>query len=177
MRTEIMEGLLTLLDRKVQLACRKIILFLDNAPCHSETFQNNFKNIKLIFLPKCTTSWLHPRDTGKISAVKCKYRKRLMKYVVSQIYKGKNASEIIKDVNIAKAIHWLQVALRDVSTETIIHLFQKCELGQESVNSITNDSEIDKNLRIFILSFVKTTKSLLKILLHLMIIWQHRLVK
>ena len=32
-----------------------------------------------------------------------------MKYVVSQIDAGKNASEIIKDVNIAKAIHWLQV--------------------------------------------------------------------
>ena len=28
--------------------------------------------------------------------------------------------------------------------QTIINCFQKCEFGQESVNSITNDNEIDK---------------------------------
>ena len=33
-----------------------------------------------------------------------------MKYVVARIDEGKTASEIIKDVNIAQAIHWLQVA-------------------------------------------------------------------
>ena len=52
MRTEIMENVLRLLNREVQLERRKIILFLDNAPCHPETLQNNLKNIKLIFLPK-----------------------------------------------------------------------------------------------------------------------------
>ena len=43
MRTEITEDVLRLLDRKVQLECRKIILFLDNAPCQPETLQNNIK--------------------------------------------------------------------------------------------------------------------------------------
>ena len=52
-------------------------------------------------------------------------------------------SEIIQHVNIAKAIHWLQVAWRDASTEPIINCFQKCRFGQESVNNITNDNEID----------------------------------
>ena len=32
----------------------------------------------------------------------------------------------------------------DVSIETIINCFQKCGFGQESVNSITNDNEIDE---------------------------------
>ena len=150
MRTEIMEDVLRLRDRKIQLERRKIILFLDNAPCHPETLQNNLNNIKLIFLPKCTTSRLQPLDAGIIRAFKCKYRKRSQKYVVSRINEAKSASEIIQDVNIAKEIPWLQVAWRVVSTETIINCFQKCEFGQESVNSIT--------------------KSLLKILLHLMII-------
>ena len=145
MRSEIMEDILRLLDRKVQLKRRKIILFLDNAACHPETLQNNFKNIKLISLPKCTTSRLQPLDAGIIRAFKCKYRKyRLLKYVVSRTDEGKNASEIIQDVNIAKAVHWLQVAWRDLSTETIIICFQKCGFGQESVNSITNDNEIDE---------------------------------
>ena len=64
--------------------------------------------------------------------------------MISRIDEGKNASEIIQDLNIAKAIHWLQVAWRDVSTETIINCFQKCGFGQESVNIITNDNEIDE---------------------------------
>ena len=67
-----------------------------------------------------------------------------MKYVVSQIDKSKNTSKITQDVNIAKAIYWLQVAPRDVSTETIINCYQICGFGQESVNSITNDNEIDE---------------------------------
>ena len=58
--------------------------------------------------------------------------------------KSKNASEIIRDVNIAKANHWLQVAWRDVSTETIINCFQRRGFGQEPVNSITNDNEVDE---------------------------------
>ena len=140
MITEIMKDVLRLYDCKVQLERRKIILFLDNAPYHPETLQNNLKNIEMIFLPKCTTSRLQLLDTGIIRAFKCKYGKRLLKYVVSRIDDGKNASEIIKDVNIAKAIHWLQVAWRDVSTETIINCFQEYVFGQESVNNITNDN-------------------------------------
>ena len=38
---------------------------------------------------------------------------------------GKNASEIIQDVNIAKAIHLLQHAWKDLSTETITNCFEK----------------------------------------------------
>ena len=87
-------------------------------------------NIKLIFLLKCTTSRLPPLDAGIIKAFKRKYRKRLLKCVVSQIDEGKNVSEIILGINIANANHWLQLAWRDVSTETIIKCFQKCLFDQ-----------------------------------------------
>ena len=102
-----MENVLGLLDRKLRLEGRKVTLFLDSPPCHPETLQNNLTNTKFIFLPKRTTFRLQPLDAGIIRASKCKYRKLLMKYVVSQIDEGKKVSEIIQDVNIAKAIHWL----------------------------------------------------------------------
>ena len=73
--------------------------------------------------------------------------KRLLKYVVSRNEKGTNASEIIQDVNVAKALHWSQVARRDVSTETLINCFQKCGFGQGFVNSITNDNVIDEEIK------------------------------
>ena len=47
MRTEIMEDVLRLLNRKVQLERWKIILFLNNVPCYPETLQNNLKSIML----------------------------------------------------------------------------------------------------------------------------------
>ena len=170
MRTEIMKDVLRLLDRKVQLERRKIILFPDNAPCHLETLQSNFKNIKPIFLPRCTTSQLQSLDAGIIRAFKCKYKKRLLKYMVSQIDEGTNASEIIQDVNIAKAIHWLQVAWRDISTETIINRFQKCGFGQESVNSITNDNEIDEEFEGLFTQLREDDEITVEFLLPLMII-------
>ena len=64
--------------------------------------------------------------------------------MVSRIDEGKSASEIMQDVNIVKAIHWLHLHWRDVSTETISNCYQKCGFGQEFVNSSTNDNEIDE---------------------------------
>ena len=52
MRTEIMENVLRLLDQKLRVEDRKVIPFLDNAPWHPLTSQNNLSNTKLIFLPK-----------------------------------------------------------------------------------------------------------------------------
>ena len=119
-------------------------VFLDNAPHHSKTLQNNLTDMKLIFLPKCTTSCLQPLDAGIIRAFKRKYQKLLMKYVVFQINEGKKTSEIIQDVNIAKAIHWLKVAWKDVSTDTIVHCFQKCGFKKSETNSTCKDSKIEE---------------------------------
>ena len=96
-----------------------------------------FKNIQDKTIPRMVYY------AGIIRAFKFKYRKKLLKYVVSRIWPVQEHSEIIQHVNIAKAIHWLQVACRDASTEPIINCFQKCRFGQESVNNITNDNEID----------------------------------
>ena len=46
--------------------------------------------------------------------------------------------------HIAKAIHWLQVAWKDVSTETITHCFQKCGFKGRSESSIAEDNELDE---------------------------------
>ena len=43
---------LTAVDRKLDVENQKVLLFLDNAPSHPETFQGNLKNIKLVFTQK-----------------------------------------------------------------------------------------------------------------------------
>ena len=64
--------------------------------------------------------------------------------MISRIDQGKNDLEIIQDFNIANIIHWLQVAWRDVSTETIINSFQKGRFALRILQQHSNDNEIDK---------------------------------
>ena len=98
--------------------------------------------MKLIFLPKCTTSCLQPLDASVFRAFIYKYRKLFMKYEVSWVDEGKKRLQKRQDVNIAKAIHWLQEAWKYVSTDTIVHWFQK--FGFKYSNSTCKDSEVDK---------------------------------
>ena len=83
MTSEIFETVLGKLNRKLVFENRKVILFLDNAICHPESMDDKFSNIKIVFLPKNTTSRIQPLDAGIIRNFKVKYRKSLVKYVVS----------------------------------------------------------------------------------------------
>ena len=95
MTTEIMIQVYSALDRKLDVENRKVLLFLDNAPSHSETLRRNLKNIKLVVLPKNTTSQLQPCVAGIIRNFKVKYRNQLLNHVISRIDDGKKASQII----------------------------------------------------------------------------------
>ena len=59
----------------------------------------NYQNVLRTYRTRLEQVWcitrLQPLDAGIIRAFKCKYRKLLMKCVVSQIDEGKKASEII----------------------------------------------------------------------------------
>ena len=66
MTSEVMESVLTRLNRKLAFEDRKVILFLDNASCHPESMIGQFSLIKIIFLPKNTISRLQPLDAGII---------------------------------------------------------------------------------------------------------------
>ena len=78
----------------------KVVLFWDNATYQRETLQAILNNIKLAFLLKNTTSLLEPLDAGIIRNFKHKYRKLLLRYVVSRINEGKTASQIIENVHV-----------------------------------------------------------------------------
>ena len=85
MTNEIMDSVLTKINQKMAAAERDTLLFMDNAPCHPENFVVSHSNIKAVFLPIRTTSRLQPLDAGIIRNFKVKYRKRLLKFVISRI--------------------------------------------------------------------------------------------
>ena len=115
---------------------------MDNATCHPETLEGKFSNIKIKFLPKNTTSRLQPLDAGIIRNFKVKYRKSLVKYVLSRISDGSSAVEIANSVNVLMAIRWVQRAWQDVLPSTIKRCFEKCGFCTAEADI---DVEEDKN--------------------------------
>jgi len=59
MESGILEEILRKLNARLRRENRSILLFMDNAPCHPEDLDGNFSQIKIVFLPKNTTSRLH----------------------------------------------------------------------------------------------------------------------
>ena len=125
MTGDITNSALTKIKRKMVAAKRNILLFMDNAPCHPENFVVSYSNMKVVFLPKNTTSRLHP--AGIIRNFKVKYQKRLFKVVVSWIDGNSKASEIIQEIDVLNAITKIKAAWEEVSDQTVINCF--CKFG------------------------------------------------
>ena len=83
-----------------------------------------FSNIKVVFLPKNTTSKTQPLDAGIIADWKVKCKKCLLRYVYSRANGSTNASEIVKSINILMAAKWGKEAWNEVSSSTIKKCFQ-----------------------------------------------------
>lgn len=116
---------------------------MDNAPCHPEDLDGNFSQIKIVFLPKNTTSRLQPLDLGIIQAFKLKYYKRLLTHVVSKVDECSSASEVCKSVDILQAIRWTAMAWNDVPKSTVVKCFVKA--GILNSERETNAAEVADN--------------------------------
>ena len=144
MTSEIFETVLSKLNKKLVFENRKVILFLGNATCHPESMDDKLSNIKIVFLPKNTTSRLQPLDAGIIRNFKVKYQKSLVKYVLLRINDNAYAAEIVQDLNILMAIRWVQRAWKDVTPSTVKRCFEKCgfrEGDDELMEDIDKDEE------------------------------------
>ena len=103
---------------------------MDNAPCHPPSIGENLSNITIKFLTKNTMSKTQPLDAGVIANWKVKYKKRLLRYVCSKVDRVKNASEIVKSINVSMAI---EQAWHEVSPDTIVKCFKKTKLYPQEV--------------------------------------------
>ena len=121
--SDVMLAVLKRFNWKLLFEQRKVILFLDNPILHPESMVDSLSQIKIIFLPKNTTSRLQPPDAGINQNFKVKYRKRLVKYVLNE---NSSKMRIIKDVNILMAIQWAQEAWKEATGTAIEICFEKC---------------------------------------------------
>ena len=145
-------------------AKRNILLFMDNAPCHLENFVVPYWNTKVVFLPKNFTSRLQPVDAGIIRNCRIKHRKKLLKFVISQIDDNRKTSKIIQEADVLKEISWIKAAWEEVSGQAATNCFRKCSFrnkaedwdlqtlhqdeGEESANLVKElDGELAQMIR------------------------------
>ena len=84
MQVEIMEKVLDTLNHQMRKQGRKVILFLDNATVHPTSLIDMYSNIKIVFLPKNTTSRLQPLDAGIIQSFKVSKEIDALRYCTYQ---------------------------------------------------------------------------------------------
>ena len=122
---------------------RNVILFIDNAPCHPPDLKGKFSNINVCFLTKNATSRPQPLNAGIIQNFEVKYRKLLLKFVISRVNDKKSASETVKEVDVLKATRWVKEAWNQVDEETIRKCFRKCGFIPEVCEEIESNDQIE----------------------------------
>ena len=70
MNTAVMEDILACINRRLQIEKRNVLLLVDNVSSHEPALTSKFSNIKVVLLPKNTTSRLQPLDAGIIKNFK-----------------------------------------------------------------------------------------------------------
>ena len=85
MNSDIMFDVLTKTNQKLAQQKRNVVLFLDNVSSHPPEFSKKFSHIKVIFLPKNTTSRLQPLDVGIIKKFKVQYQKLLVTHTLHRL--------------------------------------------------------------------------------------------
>ena len=131
------------LNKQMKLKNRKILLFLDNATSHSSSL--SLSNIQLRFLPPNTTSKLQPLDLGIIRAFKARYRKHMMKFVITKIDSSTECSSLTKDVSLLDAVHWISKSWNETKDTTIKACFRDTgfPLGNPTDVSAQEDPDED----------------------------------
>ncbi|CAF2001183.1 unnamed protein product [Rotaria magnacalcarata] len=99
---------------------RKILLFIDNAPCH--VINHDLSNIKIVFSPPNTTSKCQPLDQGVIHSFKCYYRQKLVKHIIGQCTLAQTDDQI--SITVLDAIKRIDLSWENVTENTIKNVFR-----------------------------------------------------
>lgn len=139
MTTEIFQTWLTMLNAEMIKQSRKIVLVLDNASCHKSL---ECSNVKLLFLPKNTTSLIQPLDMGIIKTFKTYYVNTLMNFFLNE----RESSNFLSKLNIRQAIVIISEAWEMLTVETIKNCWNKINEHRKSdLADIIND-EVEENI-------------------------------
>jgi len=127
------------IDRRMRVANRHILLFIDNCTLH--VIINGLTNTKLIFFPPNCTSKLQPADQGIIQNLKVHYRKTMIRRMLQCLDDDKP----VKAIDLKDAVFMMAKAWDNVSTTTIKNCWKKAgfpgEVAEPSHDPFESDDE------------------------------------
>lgn len=142
MTTTIFTEYLNWLNNKMKALKRQIALLMDNCSAHPPL---TLSNVKLIFLPKNTTSHLQPMDAGIIAWVKGHYRRAMMSDMCQAMSASPDVTTLAKGIKIWDAILNFRQGWEAISPDTIQKCFKKCGVVKQLdlIPSPNNETQID----------------------------------
>lgn len=124
---------------------RKAILILDNAPSHPPVDELRDGDIKTLFLPPNVTSICQPMDQGVLEALKRKYRRRLLGFLLSSIDDNSNCITGLKKIDVLDVIRWVSEGWEEITSTTLERSWKKLlqpydgsDMPNETENEIEN---------------------------------------
>ncbi|CAF1532371.1 unnamed protein product [Rotaria magnacalcarata] len=118
---------------------RKILLFIDNAPCY--IINHDLSNFKIVFVPPNTTSKCQPLDQGVIHSFKCYYRQKLVKHIIAQCTLAQTADQI--STTVLDPIKWIDLSWENVTENTIRNGFRTAGFIHSSSTSSSSMMNMD----------------------------------
>lgn len=122
---------------------RKVLLFLDNAPCHPKI---ELSNIKFIFFPANTTSGTQPLDAGIIKNFKLKYRTKLINHMLIKTTQ-EGVEFMLKQINIGHAVKWIEESWKEINESVIKNCFEHVGFYQNAENQVVEFREEENYLQ------------------------------
>uniref|UniRef100_H3AVG9 HTH CENPB-type domain-containing protein n=1 Tax=Latimeria chalumnae TaxID=7897 RepID=H3AVG9_LATCH len=149
MTNDIYNDYLTAFDKRMERQERQVLLFLDRTPSHTRL---KLKNTKVMFLPANRMSLLQPLNQGIIQNIKQHYRKRMLRYLLTQINDSppnstNAATDLAKDIDIHNAIIWLYYAVKDVLPTAVTKCFAKAGFPTAPDETLVTDDDDDSELQ------------------------------
>ena len=129
MTTAIFTDWIMKFNSRIAAQGRHVLLLLDNAPAHPQELE--LSNVVLQYLPANTTSMLQPLDLGIIKNLKCHYRTRQLRTILSKIDNASSATEVAKSISVLDACHWVKAAMDDIKPVTVENCFRKAGIKHE----------------------------------------------
>lgn len=131
-----------------RMSGRKVLLLLDNAPCHIIEGVE-LKNTQVKFLPPNYTSRIQPCDAGIIASFKKHYRRRFVHHLLEKF----EDNELVTKLNVLEAIQFAKSAWRDdVTINTIANCWKHTGIIDFDNNEETEQegnetiADIEKNI-------------------------------
>lgn len=126
------------IDRRMKVANRHILLFLDNCIAHVRV--NGLTNTKLIFFPPNWTRKLQPADQGIIQNLKVLYRQTMIRKMLQYLDEDKP----IKAIDLKDAVFMMAKAWENVSATKHQELLEKDRIPRWSDRALTRSFESDE---------------------------------